>query len=78
MIDTAHLYSSGDSERTIGAALAPFADELVVATKGGYHGGGPTRLREEIEQSFERLRIDVDRALLPAPGRPGAARSARR
>src|SRR4051812_10973412 len=59
MIDTAHLYSSGESERTIGAALAPFADELVVATKAGYHGGGTERLREEIEESFERLRTDV-------------------
>jgi pyridoxine 4-dehydrogenase len=59
MIDTAHLYSSGASERTIGAALSPFPPELVVATKAGYHGGGPERLREEIEQSFERLRTDV-------------------
>lgn len=59
MIDTAHLYSSGESERTIGAALAPFANELVVATKAGYHGGGTERLREEIEESFERLRTDV-------------------
>ena len=59
MIDSAHLYSSGESERTIGAALAPFADELVVATKAGYHGGGTERLREEIEESFERLRTDV-------------------
>jgi pyridoxine 4-dehydrogenase len=58
MIDTAHLYSSGASERAIGAALAPFPTELVVATKAGYHGGGPDRLRSEIEESFERLRTD--------------------
>ena len=58
MIDTAHLYSSGESERTIGAALAPFDDELVVATKGGYHGARPDRLRAELEQSLERLRTD--------------------
>ncbi len=59
MIDTAHLYSGGESESTIGAALAPFGDRVVVATKGGYHGAEPERLRSELEQSFERLRTDV-------------------
>jgi pyridoxine 4-dehydrogenase len=60
-IDTAHLYSGGDSERTIGAALAPFPDDLVVATKGGYERGGgrPERLRAEVEESFEALRTDT-------------------
>jgi pyridoxine 4-dehydrogenase len=61
-IDTAHLYAGGESERTIGAALAPFADDLVVATKGGYHpGGGVDGLRAELEESFERLRTDTIR-----------------
>jgi pyridoxine 4-dehydrogenase len=57
-IDTAHLYSGGESERTIGAALPQSTDDLVVATKGGYHAGGgrPERLRAELEESFERLR----------------------
>jgi pyridoxine 4-dehydrogenase len=59
MIDTAHLYTSGESEATIGAALSPFPPELAVGTKGGYHGGGADRLRSELEQSFERLRVDV-------------------
>jgi pyridoxine 4-dehydrogenase len=60
MIDTAHLYTGGESESTIGAALAPFADGLVVATKGGYRpGGGLDRLRSELEQSFERLRAET-------------------
>ena len=59
MIDTAHLYTSGESERTIGGALSPFGDELVVASKAGYHGGGIDQLRAEIEESFERLRVDV-------------------
>lgn len=60
-IDTAHLYSGGDSERAIGAALAPFQDDLVVATKGGYRPGSgrPDRLRAELEESFERLRTDT-------------------
>ena len=60
-IDTAHLYTGGASERAIGAALAPFADNLVVATKGGYERGSgrPERLRAEIEESFGRLRTDT-------------------
>jgi len=59
-IDTAHLYSSGESETTIGAALAPYPAGLTVATKGAYNRGtGPDGLREQIEQSFERLRTDT-------------------
>jgi pyridoxine 4-dehydrogenase len=58
-IDTAHLYAGGESETAIGSALAPFRDDLVVATKGGYHGGGTETLRAELEQSFERLRTDT-------------------
>jgi aryl-alcohol dehydrogenase-like predicted oxidoreductase len=58
MIDTAHLYTGGDSEKTIGAALAPFADGLVVATKGGHGGAKPDVLRAEIEESLRRLRTD--------------------
>jgi aryl-alcohol dehydrogenase-like predicted oxidoreductase len=59
MIDTAHLYSSGDSETTLGAALAPFGDDLTVATKGGYNSGDPETISAELERSFERLRTDV-------------------
>jgi pyridoxine 4-dehydrogenase len=60
LIDTAHVYTGGESERTIGAALAPSPDDLVVATKGGYERGGgrPERLRAELEESFDRLRTD--------------------
>ena len=58
-IDTAHVYTSGESERTIGAALAPFGDGLVVATKGGYRGGGTEELRAQLEQSFERLGVET-------------------
>jgi pyridoxine 4-dehydrogenase len=61
LIDTAYLYTGGASERAIGTALAPFDDDLVVATKGGYHPGSgrPERLRAEFEESFERLRTDT-------------------
>jgi pyridoxine 4-dehydrogenase len=59
MIDTAHVYTGGDSERAIGEALSPEPDGLVVATKGGYSGNGsPEALRAQIEQSFESLRTD--------------------
>ena len=55
-IDTAHLYTAGESEQTIGAALSPFPDDLLVATKGGYNeGGGIEGFRAELEQSFERF-----------------------
>ncbi len=58
-IDTAHLYASGESERAIGQALAPFPGEVVVATKGGYHGAHPDTLRAELDESLERLRTDT-------------------
>ncbi len=57
-IDTAHLYSSGDSEKAIGNTLAPAPADLTVATKGHYNGGGPEVLREHLETSFGRLRTD--------------------
>ena len=60
MIDTAHVYSGGDSERAIGEALSPKPNGLVIATKGGYSGrGSPEDLRAQIEQSLESLRTDV-------------------
>ena len=60
LIDTAHLYSGGESEYAIGAALSPFPPELIVATKGCYHPGEGRRevLQAQLEQSFERLRSD--------------------
>jgi pyridoxine 4-dehydrogenase len=61
-IDTAHLYSGGESERAIGEALAGTAEEVLVATKGGYGGAGrgrPEVLRAQIEQSLASLRTDA-------------------
>jgi aryl-alcohol dehydrogenase-like predicted oxidoreductase len=67
MIDTAHLYTGGESEKTIGRALSQVAatgtshSSLVVATKGGYGDAGrgkPEILRREIEQSLKSLRVE--------------------
>ena len=60
MIDTAHVYTGGDSERAIGEALSPPPGGVVVATKGGYTGAGSREaLRAQIEQSLESLRTDT-------------------
>jgi aryl-alcohol dehydrogenase-like predicted oxidoreductase len=58
LIDTAHVYTGGQSEATIGAASLP--DGCVVATKGGYAGGRgrPEALSAQIEESLRRLRTD--------------------
>jgi aryl-alcohol dehydrogenase-like predicted oxidoreductase len=60
-IDTAHLYTGGESERTIGAALDGAGEGVLVATKGGYGGAGqgrPDVLRAQIEQSLASLRTE--------------------
>jgi aryl-alcohol dehydrogenase-like predicted oxidoreductase len=60
LIDTAHGYSGGDSERAIGEALSPKPEGLVVATKGGYSGiASREELRAQIELSLESLRTDA-------------------
>ena len=60
-IDTAHLYSGGESERAIGEALADVRENVLVATKGAYRAGEgrPEALRAQIEQSLSSLRTDT-------------------
>jgi len=61
MIDTAHLYTQGESETTIGEALSPVPDDCIIATKGGYGGAGrgrPEVLRREIDESLVRLQAE--------------------
>ena len=60
-IDTAHLYTGGDSERAIGKALDGAAEDVLVATKGGYRPGEgrPEALSAQIEQSLRSLRTDA-------------------
>jgi pyridoxine 4-dehydrogenase len=73
LIDTAHSYTGGDSEQTIGAALSSSRDGCVVATKGGYGSGRPELLSAEIEESLRRLgtdRIDLYYLHRPDPETP--------
>jgi pyridoxine 4-dehydrogenase len=61
-IDTAHLYTGGESERAIGEALEGAGEDVLVATKGGYGGAGrgrPEVLRAQIEQSLRSLRTEA-------------------
>ena len=60
-IDTAHLYSGGESERAIGEALGGVREDVLVATKGGYRAGEgrPEVLGAQIEQSLRSLRTEA-------------------
>jgi len=61
-IDSAHLYTGGESERAIGEALEAVPEEVLVATKGGYGGAGkgrPEVITAEIEQSLRSLRTEA-------------------
>jgi pyridoxine 4-dehydrogenase len=65
IIDTAEFYGPGTSERLIAEALYPYPEGLVIATKGlthppdrWGHQGDPGRLREAVEGSLRRLRLE--------------------
>jgi pyridoxine 4-dehydrogenase len=66
-IDTADSYGPNVSEILIAETLYPYPDDLVIATKGGLTrtgpgqwpaDGRPEHLREALEGSLERLRLD--------------------
>jgi pyridoxine 4-dehydrogenase len=65
-IDSADIYGTGRSEEVIAEALHPYADELVIATKGGLGGGfqprhrdaRPERLKQACDESLRRLRLE--------------------
>jgi aryl-alcohol dehydrogenase-like predicted oxidoreductase len=59
-LDTAHLYTGGESEATIGAALSPIAEGLAIGTKGGFRAGEgrPEVLKAQIDESLCRLRTE--------------------
>ena len=66
-IDTADSYGPNTSEELIAEALFPYPTGLVIATKGGWnrpgpnqwtHNATPSHLREAVEGSLRRLRLD--------------------
>jgi pyridoxine 4-dehydrogenase len=66
-IDTADSYGPGVSEEIIAEALHPYPESLVIATKAGFDRPGPNKwtengrpehLREALEGSLRRLRLD--------------------
>jgi pyridoxine 4-dehydrogenase len=67
LIDTADSYGPHVSEQLIAAALHPYPDGLVIATKGGLERSGPgnwsrngrpEHLREACERSLRDLQVD--------------------
>src|SRR3981081_1178543 len=66
-IDTADSYGPNVSEELFSEALAPYPYALVIATNGGWnrpgpnqwtHDASPAHLREAVEGSLKRLRLD--------------------
>lgn len=62
--DTAEVYGPLTNEDLVGEALAPFRDQVVIATKFGYdieaggHNSRPEHIKKVIEASLKRLRTD--------------------
>jgi aryl-alcohol dehydrogenase-like predicted oxidoreductase len=64
--DTAEAYATGANEELLGEALAPFRDEVIIATKFGFREGDvgkgqdsrPERIREVADAALKRLRTD--------------------
>ena len=88
--DTAEIYGPYANEELVGEALAPYQDQVVIATKFGWDidpverkpSGRVTSRPDVIKQRRRRLaaaaRRRRHRPLLPAPGRPGGAHRGRR
>jgi aryl-alcohol dehydrogenase-like predicted oxidoreductase len=65
LFDTAEAY--GANEELVGEALAPFRDQVVIATKFGFRNGKPSdgldsrpeRIRAVVQQSLKRLRVEA-------------------
>jgi aryl-alcohol dehydrogenase-like predicted oxidoreductase len=66
LIDTANIYGAGVSEEVIAETLYPYPDDLVITTKGGLgwglqdriRDGRPEHLREALDASLRRLRLE--------------------
>ncbi|MDX1620045.1 MAG: aldo/keto reductase [Nitriliruptorales bacterium] len=68
LIDTADSYGPEISEEIIAEALHPYDDDLLIATKAGFVrtgpgewrvDGDPDRLKDAVEGSLRRLRVDT-------------------
>jgi aryl-alcohol dehydrogenase-like predicted oxidoreductase len=65
--DTAEAYGPFTNEEVVGEAVAPFREQVVIATKFGFEGGKPTvglnsrpeNIRAVADASLKRLRTDV-------------------
>jgi aryl-alcohol dehydrogenase-like predicted oxidoreductase len=66
--DTAEVYGAFTNEELVGEALAPFRENVVIATKFGFHiengkqaglDSRPEHIKQVAEQSLKRLRTDV-------------------
>jgi aryl-alcohol dehydrogenase-like predicted oxidoreductase len=66
LFDTAEAYAQGANEELLGEALAPFRDQVVIATKFGFEGGDvqkgvnskPDNIRAVTDAALKRLRTD--------------------
>ena len=57
LIDTADVYTKGKSEEIIGNAIQGCRNDVILATKAGYHLGLSRRhLHQQINQSLKRLK----------------------
>ncbi len=67
LFDTAEAYGPFTNEKVVGEALAPFREQVVIATKFGFAAGDvyqgmdsrPGHIREVAEASLKRLKTDV-------------------
>ena len=66
--DTAQVYGPFTNEELVGEALAPFRNEVVIATKFGFHfedgksvglDSHPEHIRQTVEDSLKRLNIET-------------------
>jgi aryl-alcohol dehydrogenase-like predicted oxidoreductase len=70
--DTAEVYGPFTNEELVGEALAPFRDQVVIATKFGFDLSGsdhrpgaaglnsrPEHIKQAVEGSMKRLKVDV-------------------
>ena len=65
--DTAEVYGPYTNEELVGEALAPFRNDVAIATKFGFDVGGiagglnsrPEHIRQVVEASLKRLRVET-------------------